>query len=214
MGVNGAPEYLMQTPKTEVATLPPLESLVQESMKNRPEAQAMEWKLQAFAEEAGLAHSERLPKINGFGAEGQGRFNGTTVKPEQQHGVGALGLFVLIFTGGRLEAVQQQAKAELDGALATREQLKQEIRQEVTDAYYQQIELVVRLQAADQRRRSGDEALRLAQARYNAQLASFLDVLTAEVAKTEAETALARTQFDYQRARAELEFAIGEPVQP
>ena len=153
-------------------------------------------------------------RADGFGARGQGRFNGTTVKPEQQHGVRALGLFVPIFTGGRLEAARQEAKAELDGALATREQLKQEIRQEVKDAYYQQIELVVRIQAADQRRSSADEALRLAQARYHAQLASFLDVLTAEVAKTETETALARMQVDYQRARAELEFAIGQPVQP
>ncbi len=70
------------------------------------------------------------------------------------------------------------------------------------------------MQAADQRRKSADEALRLGQARYNAQLASYLDLLTAEVAKTAAETALARTQFDYQRARAELEFAIGQTVQP
>jgi len=153
-------------------------------------------------------------RADGFGAGGQGRFNRTTVKPEQQHGVRALGLFVPIFTGGRLEAARQEAKAELDGALATREQLKQEIRQEVTDSFYQVTELVDQMQAADQRRKSADEALRLGQARYNAQLASYLDLLTAEVAKTEAETALARTQFDYQRARAELEFAIGQTVQP
>ena len=125
-----------------------------------------------------------------------------------------MGLFVPIFTGGRLEAARQEAKAELDGALATREQLKQEIRQEVTDSFYQVTELVDQMQAADQRRKSADEALRLGQARYNAQLASYLDLLTAEVAKTEAETALARMQFDYQRARAELEFAIGQTVQP
>jgi len=214
MGVAGAPEYLLQAPKTEVATLPPLETLVQESMKDRPDAQAMDWKVRAFSEAAGLAHSERLPKINGFGAGGQGRFNGTTVKEEQQHGVGALGLLIPIFTGGRLEAVQQEAKAELDASLATEEQLRQQIRQEVTDAYFQQIELVVRMQASDQRRRSADQAMRLAQARYSMQLASFLDVLTAQVTKTAAETTYARVQFDYQRALAELAFATGQPVQP
>src|SRR2546425_4945581 len=55
-------------------------------------------------------------RADGFGARGQGRFNGTTVKPEQQRGVGALALFVPIFAGGRLEAIQQAAKAALDGA--------------------------------------------------------------------------------------------------
>ncbi len=204
MGVEGAPEYSLQAPKTEVVTLPPLESLVQDSMKDRPDAQAMDWKVRAFSEAAGLAHSERLPKINGFGAGGEGRFNGTTVKPEQQNGVGA---------GGRLEAAKQEAKAELDGALATREQLKQQIRQEVTDVYYQLLEFVQRVRAADQQRMSANEALRLAQARYNMRLASFLDVLTAQVTKTAAETNYARTQFDYDRARAELEFATGQPAQ-
>ncbi|MGH7744238.1 MAG: TolC family protein [Candidatus Dormibacteria bacterium] len=214
MGVDGAPEYSLQAPKMEVGVLLPLEDLVLEGMKNRPDAKAMDWKVRAFSEEAGLAHAEHLPKINGFGAGGQGRFNGTTVKPEQQHGVGALGFFIPIFTGGRLEAAQQEAKAELDGTLATRIRLNQEIRQEVTDAYYQLAELVDRMRAADQQRKAADEALRLAQARYKMQLASFLDVLIAEVTKTAAETNYARTQFDYQRARAELQFAIGQASQP
>src|SRR5260370_1421329 len=53
MGVEGAPEYSLQAPKTEVVTLPPLESLVQDSMKDRPDAQAMDWKVRAFSEAAG-----------------------------------------------------------------------------------------------------------------------------------------------------------------
>ncbi len=214
MGVDGAPEYDLQTPAMEILPLPPLEDLVQEGVKNRPDAQALEWKVRAFSEEAGLAHAERLPKINGFGAGGQGRFNRTTVKEEQRHGVGAMGLFIPIFTGGRLEAAQQEAKAELDGALASRVRLSQQIREEVTEAYYELGGFLDRMHAADEQRKAAREASRLAQARYQAQLASLLDVLTAEVAKTTAETAFARTQYDYQRARAELEFAIGQATQP
>ena len=210
MGVDGAPEYDVQAPKMEILTLSPLEDLVQEGMRNRPDAQALDWKVRAFSEEAGLAHAERLPKMNGFGAGGQGRFNGTTVKEEQRHGVGAMGLFIPIFTGGRLEAAQQEAKAELDGALASRVRLGQQIREEVTEAYYELGGLLDRMNAADQQRKAANEASRLAHARYQAQLASLLDVLTAEVAKTAAETAFARTQFDYQRARAVLEFTAGQ----
>jgi outer membrane protein len=214
MGVDGAPEYDLEAPKTAILTLPPLEDLVQEGMKNRPDAQALDWKVRAFSEEAGLARAERLPKINGFGAGGQGRFNGTTVKEEQRHGVGAMGLFIPIFSGGRLEAAQQEAKAELDGALASRMRLSQQIREEVTEAYYELGSLLDRMHAADEQRKAAGEATLLSQARYQAQLASLLDVLTAEVAKTAAETAFTRTQFDYQRARAELDFAIGQALQP
>jgi outer membrane protein len=214
MGVDGAPEYALQTPMIQIATLPPLEDLVQDGMKDRPDAQALDWKVRAFSEQAGLAHAERLPEINGLAAGGQGRFNGTTVKPEQQHGVGALGLFVPIFTGGRLEAAQQEARAELDGAMATRVLLNQQIRQEVTDSYYQLSDLVDRMRAADEQRRAAGEALRLAQARYAMQLASFLDVLTAQTTKTAAETTYDQTRYDYQRARAELEFATGQAPHP
>jgi outer membrane protein len=214
MGVDGTPEYALQAPVMKIATLPPLEGLVQDGMKNRPDAQALDWKVHAFSEQAGLAHAERLPEVNGFAAGGQGRFNGTTVKPEQQHGVGAIGLFVPIFTGGRLEAAQQEARAELDGALATRVLLNQQIRQEITDSYYQLSDLVDRMRAADEQRRAAGEALRLAQARYAMQLASFLDVLTAQTTKTAAETTYDQTWYDYQRARAELEFATGQAPHP
>jgi outer membrane protein len=212
MGVEGAPDYSLQVPHLEIVTPTPVEELVEQGLKDRPDAQAMDWKVNAFAEEAGLAHAERLPRINGVGGPAQGRFGGTTVKPEQQHGYAGLGLFIPIFTGGGLRAAQREAKAELDGAKATQEELNHEIRQEVTDAYYSLAELADRIQAADQQRKSAGEAFQLAQARYNMQLASFLDVLTSEVTKTEAETAYSRAQFDYQRALAELDFATGRPV--
>lgn len=52
----------------------------------------------------------------------------------------------------------------------------------------------------------------LAQARYQVQLGSFLDVLTAEVAATKAETNYARTLFEYERAKSELDFGTGTSV--
>jgi hypothetical protein len=47
----------------------------------------------------------------------------------------------------------------------------------------------------------------LGQARSQAQLSCFLDVLTAEVAPANAEMNYARTIFNYERAKAELDFA-------
>jgi outer membrane protein TolC len=54
--------------------------------------------------------------------------------------------------------------------------------------------------------------LSLAQARYHAELGSFLDVLTAQVTATNAETIYTRTQFDYERAKAQLDFATGKTI--
>jgi outer membrane protein len=214
MGVDGGQPYELQTPQTEVLSFPPLEELVQAGLTNRPDLQALERRIAAISEQVGLAHSERLPEIRGFAAGGQGRFTGTTVKPIQRHGLGALGLFFPFFTGGRLEATEEAARAELQGAEAARDELRQQIRLEVTQAYYQLLDLVERIQVAAEQERAAQQALRLAQARFQMQLASFVELTSAEVGLTRAETSHARTLFDYQRAKADLDFATGQAPRP
>ncbi len=214
MGVDGAQLYELETPPTEIFSVQPLEGLVQTAFENRADLKALDLKIQALAEEVGFASAQRLPEVRGFGAGGQGRFNGTTIKPVQRHGLGAVGLFFPFFTGGRLQALRDEAAAELQGALASRVELQQESRLEVTQAYYQLLDLAERIQVASQQQRAAHEALSLAEARYRVQLSSFLDVLTAEVGATKADTNHARTQFDYQRARAALEFATGQTLRP
>ncbi len=214
MGVDGAPAYTLQKPDFQTVALPSLEDLIQKSSISRPDEQALESKIVALSENLGLARAQSLPDIRGFAAGGQGRFNGTTVKEEQRHGVGALGVIVPIFTGGRLKAERDEARAELAGATAAREELRQRIRLEITEAYYQLADLAERLPAANQQQQSAQQALRLAQARQHAQLGSFLDVLTAQLAATGAEANYAREQFDYERAKAQLDFATGGGFRP
>jgi outer membrane protein TolC len=212
MGSDSTQMYVLQAPSSEIVSLPPLEDLVRQGFTRRPNEQALGAKITALQENFGLARSQSLPEIRGFGAGGEGRFNGTTVKENQRHGVGALGVLLPIFTGGRLKAERDEARAELAGATATRDALHQQIRLEVTQAYYRIADLAERIKAADQQQRAAQEALSLAQARYQVQLGSFLDVLTAQVAATNAAANYARTQFDYERAMAQLDFATGKTV--
>ena len=97
--------------------------------------------------------------------------------------------------------------------MATRDELNQQIRLEITQAYYQLVDLAERINVAHQRQQAAQEALTLAQARYQVQLGSFLDALTAEVSATSAETNYVRTLFDYERAKAQLDFATGTSLQ-
>ncbi len=214
MGVGGTQAYDLETPPSEIISLPRLENLVEKGMRSRPDEQALEAKIDALEENFGLARAQSRPEVRGFAAGGQGRFNGTTVKKNQRHGVGALGVIFPIFTGGRLKAERDQARAELRGTMATRDLLHQQIRLEVTQAYYQIADLAEQIKAADQQQKAAREALSLAQARYQVQLGSFLDVLTAQVAATNAVANYARTQFDYDRAKAQLDFATGKAVRP
>jgi outer membrane protein len=214
MGVDGMESYELQPLQFEKRALPPLDHLLQTGLTNRPDAQALQLKVRALGERVGFARSKRLPSVNGFGAGGQGRFNGTTVKQEQRHGVGALGLFFPVFTGGRLKAEREEAQAELEGATAAKDQLNQQIRLEITRTYFELQDVSERMSIAEEQEKAAKQALALAQARNQAQLGSFLDVVTAEVAETKAKTNYARTLYDYKRAEAQLDFAVGKEVKP
>ncbi len=196
------------------SVLPILDELLHAGLIDRPDTQALQLKIEALEANLGFVRSKSLPNINGFGAGGQGRFNGTTVKEEQRHGVGSLGLLFPIFTGGRLKAERDEASAELEGALAANDQLNQQVRLEITQAYFQLLDLSQRIGVADEQEKAAEQALTLANARNQAQLRSFLDVVIAEVAETKAKTNYGRTLYDFERAEAQLDFAVGKAVKP
>ena len=213
MGVDALENrYRLQEPEPEFPEFAPLDQLVQNGLTSRPEAKALDLKIRAFDEDVGLAKSNRLPEIRGFGAAGEGRFEGTSVKPEQRHGVGALGIIVPLFTGGRLKGEREEAEANLKGAIADRTALHQQIRLQVTQVYYQSLNFKERICAAADQEHAAQDALRLAQARFKMNLASFLEVTTAEVADTRAEAAEAQTIYDFERALAELELASAQQL--
>jgi len=211
MGVADERTYELLAPPFETLSLTPLEELVREGIERRPDTRALQLKVSALRESLDLARSESLPDIRGFAAAGEARFGGTTVPENQRHGVAGVGVIAPLFTGGRLKAERDEALAELQGGLAAQDQLRQQIHLEVTQAYYQLSDLTDRLPAAYREQRAAEKALALAKARLAEHLGSFLDELTARVAATRAASEHARMQFDYERARAQLEFATGAP---
>ena len=57
--------------------------------------------------------------------------------------------------------------------------------------------------------READQALRLAQLRYNAGLGSIVELKQAQLSQTSAEIAAASAKYEYMARRAALDFAIG-----
>ncbi len=214
MGLEGEPAYELQEPELVVPPMSGLEDQVQAALGSRPDMKALEAKVTALSEEVGVTRNDRRPEVRGVAAAGQGRFAGTAVRENQRHGVGGLGIILPLFTGGRLKAEEQEARAELEGALAARDLLRQQILLEVTQARDQLLALGERIQVAVEQERAAGTALRLAHARFQAQLASFLELTTAEVALTQAGANHAQSVYDYHRARADLEFATGQAAKP
>ncbi len=210
MGTEEGVDYRLEEPSVRFRSLPPEQESLEKALARRPDYLAADVKVKAFSEQVAEAQSERMPEVRGFGTAGQGRFSGTSVKPNQRHGVGAVGIFLPLFTGGRLAAERREARAELEGAQASRDLLRLEIRQEMIGSRDRLADAEDRIRAATEQEHAAEEASRLARARYQAQMASFLELTTAEVSLTRARAHHAREIFDYERALAELDFATGE----
>jgi outer membrane protein TolC len=109
--------------------------------------------------------------------------------------------------GKVMEARAREAKAGINLDDATRR-----VEQEVRTAYSSFIEarevLASQLKVVEQ----ADEAIRLADARYDAGTGTQLDVLDAQTSLTEARTTQVDAARDYLVARARLERAMGTDV--
>jgi outer membrane protein len=114
-------------------------------------------------------------------------------------------IFDGLLTRGRVkEAVARYQRARID--------LQDEARQielQVRTAHSSFVEAQQVLESEKQVVAEAKEALRLAQARYDAGTATQLDVLSAQTALTDARNTQAQALHDYMTARARLERAVG-----
>ncbi len=214
MGDAGTRTYLLTSPPVAPALPSPLDDLIARALRERPDEQAVEFKIAALEEGLGGVRAKSLPSIRGFAAAGGANFEGTNVPENQQHGVAGAGLLMPLFTGGRLKAERDVAQAQLAGAIAARDQLQQQIRLEVTEAYYQLADRSRQLGALERAQAAADDVLRRAEARRSAQLDSMLTVLGARASVANAAASFTTARLDYARADAQLDFATGRRPRP
>jgi outer membrane protein TolC len=123
--------------------------------------------------------------------------------------LGAFGVDLPLFTGGRLENVIAEAQAHLAQTRAARDELAQDIRFQVQRAYNELLSSIEMVRANEQLITQAREALRLANVRYRVQLGSFVELTSALAAASSAEAQYAQALYKYKLAEARLNYAAG-----
>lgn len=208
LGLPEGTRYILIEP--QVSLVPPdvLEKEIAEALAARPELKVLEAEIEAQRERVQYARSLRRPVLNGVFSGGYARFAELTAARLM---VGGLGLFAPIYTGGGLEA---QVKAEQSSLEALRAQYQLQIlsvRNQVSRAHADLLKSLDSAQGNQKIAAYAEEALRLARTRYEAQLTSFVELITAEAATEHARADYAQALYDYQIAKAHLDAAMGLP---
>jgi outer membrane protein len=114
-------------------------------------------------------------------------------------------------TGGRLEAQEALARANLQGAQATYDRTRQQLVFGARQLYLQSLLATENVAAARRALNAANESLRVARARLSAGAASQFDVLQAEVAVANAEQTLVVAQAGVATAQASLNATLNLP---
>lgn len=185
---------------------PEPEELIELALKNRPDVRSLELQLEAARERLKLAKKERHPSFRAIWSGGFARFSEYSLDRLM---VGALGFGLPIFTGFRLEANIQEQEQYVKVLESDLGNLKQAIRLEISEAIsdlarYQAVLPVLKEQIEIAR-----ESLGLANARYQAGLSSFLDVLSAQASYADAQIRHEQGLYDYKTAEFRLLYGLG-----
>ena len=108
----------------------------------------------------------------------------------------------------------QQAKALYKKSQTELEDRSRQIELDVRTAYSDFLEAKEVLDSQTKVQEQAEEALREANARFDAGTGTQLDVLDAETSLTQARTTQVQALHDYATARAKLERAIGAELAP
>ncbi|MCC6483232.1 MAG: TolC family protein [Armatimonadetes bacterium] len=210
LGVRLVFPVRLQSPDIQPRTLPEVDQLIKEGESSRPEAEANEASIEAAKKGIHIARAGLSPSLQlAFHYNYNG--NTTLFQPRQFTSDLLLSVSIPIFDGGVTRGRIEQAKANLETAKASYDQTDLNIRLDVEQAYVSIQNAEKRLATAQTTQAQAQEALRLAQVRYEAGVGTPVEITDAEVAYTQAQTNVVNARYDVLLAYARLARATGEP---
>jgi outer membrane protein len=185
----------------------PFETVLEEAYKNRPEVIAAKARLEANKSLVTSAWTANLPSISATGGYSWKSYTlDAQFQPSWNIG---LSLSVPLLQMGTLQSGVQQAKANLKSAEFTNEATMQAVLLDVQQQYLSLEEAKLRIEVSKKLVKQADEALKLAEGRYNSDVGSAIEVTDARVTFLNARVSFIQSLYDYHIASAKLKRAMG-----
>ncbi len=207
IGLAPATPIALQEPATPSLTQTfNTDRLTQTALQFRPEIKQADSNIVIAQRLVKLAGSSLLPSLSIVGA---GNYNGHVSSGTHDTMSLSAVLGIPLYDGGTTRAKVAEAQSDLRSQQITREQLRQNVSVEILQALSNINDAQTRAASAGVGAAQAQEALRLANVRYQNGIGTILDVVNAEAQLSQAQTNLLNAQYDYQTSLAQLTRAIG-----
>lgn len=187
--------------------------LITRAQEARPELAELQARQAAAQAAIQLAESGAKPSLGLQGTASYGNTGSFFAASAPANWTLTLAATINLFDGGITRDRVREAQLRLEQLKALEAQQKQLIELDVRQAYLNLQAAREELAGADALVASANEALRIANVRFQSGVGTNLEVITAQSTASQAEASKAQALFNYNLARASLERAVGGPVQ-
>lgn len=181
------------------------------AMNNRPDGVAANKAVEQAKTQLDIAKAGNLPEVAayaGYTIDGNNAFKHDAA---EQYQVGVQASWN-VFDNNVTKAQVKQAEAALAKAQEAAEYTKENIQLDVQQAYLNLISAEKNIQTTSVAVNQASEDYNIAQVRYTAGVGTNIDVMDARVALTTAKTNYVQALYDYNTSKAQLDKAMGMPV--
>jgi outer membrane protein len=186
---------------------PNVDALIQQADQERPDLAALRLNQEALDRYAQAEKDLRNPTISAAAVAGVAPVRDPRL-PESYSAAG-ININIPVFNGGLFKARREEAESHAAAAAKDVQDLSVQIARDVRVAWLNANDAFRRIDVTSRMVAQANEALRLAQARYDASLGSIVELNTAQLNQTSAQIAAASAKYDYLSARATLNFTMG-----
>ncbi|MBC7286805.1 MAG: TolC family protein [Armatimonadetes bacterium] len=200
-------EIRLQAPEPSLLEEADLQQAIDLALRCRPEVQAADTGVKLAQTRVQLARAISKPSVDLVA-----RYQHTSSAGFAGHHWGwdvGVQLSKLIFDNGLTDAAVAEAVAEVGKAEQAAQQVREAIALEVHQAWVELREAREKIAAAEKGVREAEEAMRIADLRYQEGVAPAVEVTDARAALMAARANLINARFAYEQARVKLEHAVG-----
>jgi outer membrane protein len=199
---------LIEEPGEAQSPEPDPAPLIQEALRQRPEANAMRLEEQATEKFGKAEHDLWRPTISALGVVGEAPVRDDHIP--NWYGAAGVNIQIPVFNGFLNNARARTADLQTEASHQRLINLQNNIARDVRIAWQGSNQAYQRLSVTEELRQQANLALELAQSRYNLGLSSIVEFSQAELQKTEADISDTAAQYEFQLSRRMLRYVIGD----
>jgi outer membrane protein len=207
LGLREKRSFQLEEPPPSTTGTNEVEELIQTALAKRPELLSLRAQIEAARRFARAERDARLPTISALGVIGNSPIHDDRLA--NNYAAADLNISLPLFAGGLYLARQHRAEAQASAADEQLRNAEDNVIQQVRLAWLNVNTARQVLKTSDELFRNANEAYELAQARYQAQLSSVVELSEAQLNQVSANINRANAHYELLQDEASLDYQTG-----